>query len=122
VVPGYAGTQRLPRLIGLGNALRWILSGQNFDAAEAKRLGLVQSVSEPEKLLDDALALANRIASRGPKAVRMAKRLLRKGIDMDFQKALDMEKEAFAEMFEDEGVEGMKAFLEKRKPSWEKES
>jgi len=122
VVPGYAGTQRLPRLIGLGNALRWILSGQNFDAAEAKRLGLVQSVSEPEKLLDDALALANRIASRGPKAVRMAKRLLRKGIDMDFQKALDMEKEAFAEMFEDEGVEGMKAFLEKRKPSWETES
>jgi len=119
LVPGYAGTQRLSRLIGLGNALRWILSGQNFDAAEALRVGLVSSVSAPEKLMEDVLALANKIATRGPKALKAAKVLLRKGIDMDFQKALDMEKDAFAELFEDEGIEGMKAFLEKRKPSWE---
>jgi len=122
LVPGYAGTQRLPRLIGLGNALRWTLSGQTFDAAEAKRVGLVQSISEPDKLMDDALAMARMIASRGPKAVSEAKRLLRKGIDMEFQKALDMEKDAFAGLFEDEGIEGIKAFLEKRKPRWDSEA
>jgi len=118
LVPGYAGSQRLPRHIGLGNALRWILSGETFDATEAWRLGLVQSVSPPDRLIPDALALADRLATRGPKAVRAAKNLLRKGIDMHFQKALDKEKEAFAELFEDEGIEGMKAFLEKRKPNW----
>ncbi len=121
LVPGYAGTQRLSRLIGLGGSLKWILSGLNMDASEAYRIGLVQGLSEPDKLIDDSLALAKRISTRGPKAVRTAKMLLRKGFDMNFQKALDMEKEHFAELFSDEGIEGMKAFLEKRKPSWEKE-
>jgi enoyl-CoA hydratase len=121
LIPGYAGTQRLSRLIGLGGALKWILSGLNMDAREAYRIGLVQDLSEPEKLIGDALGLASRIASRGPKAVRSAKHLLRKGIDMNFQKALDLEKEQFAELFNDEGKEGMAAFLEKRKPSWEKD-
>ncbi|MFA6128077.1 MAG: enoyl-CoA hydratase-related protein [Bacteroidales bacterium] len=121
LVPGYAGTQRLSRLIGLGGALKWILSGLNMDASEAYRIGLVQDLSEPDKLLEDALTLARRIATRGPKAVRTAKILLRKGIDMNFQKALDMEKEHFADLFNDEGLEGMKAFLEKRKPSWDQE-
>jgi enoyl-CoA hydratase len=121
LIPGYAGTQRLSRLIGLGGALKWILSGLNMDANEAYRVGLVQNLSEPEKLIEEALVLANRIATRGPNSVRSAKMLLRKGIDMNFQKALDLEKEQFAERFNDEGVEGMKAFLEKRKPSWEKQ-
>jgi enoyl-CoA hydratase len=121
LVPGYAGTQRLARLIGLGGALKWILSGLNMDAREAYRIGLVQDLSEPDKLVEDALALAIRIATRGPKAVRSAKMLLRKGIDMSFQKALDLEKEHFAQLFNDEGIEGMKAFLEHRKPSWENE-
>lgn len=120
LIPGYAGTQRLSRLIGLGGALKWILSGLNMDAGEAYRIGLVQDLSEPDKLMEDALALAERIASRGPKAVCSAKMLLRKGIDMNFQKALDLEKEHFAELFVSEGKEGMKAFLEKRKPSWDK--
>ena len=122
LVPGYAGTQRLPRLIGLGNALHWTLSGKTFDAAEAKRVGLVQSLSEPDKLMEDALAMARLIASRRPLAVSEAKRLLRKGVDMDFQKALDLEKDAFAEMFEEEGNEGIRAFLEKRKPTWDSEA
>jgi enoyl-CoA hydratase len=122
LIPGYAGTQRLSRLIGLGGALKWILSGLNMDAREAYRIGLVQDLSEPENLIGDALKLARRIATRGPKAVRFAKILLRKGIDMNFQKALDLEKEHFAELFRDEGIEGMKAFLEKRKPAWEKET
>ncbi len=119
LVPGYAGTQRLSRLIGLGESLKWILSGLNMDAKEAYRVGLVQGLSEPDKLIEDAMALGKRISTRGPKAVRTAKLLLRKGFDMNFQKALDLEKEHFAELFQDEGKEGMKAFLEKRKPSWE---
>ena len=120
LVPGYAGTQRLSRLIGLGGALKWILSGLTMNAGEAYRIGLVSDLSEPGRLIEDALTLARRIATRGPKAVRSAKILLRKGIDMSFQKALDMEKDHFAELFNDEGIEGIKAFLEKRKPSWEK--
>jgi enoyl-CoA hydratase len=119
LVPGYAGTQRLSRLIGPGDALKWILSGLNMDSAEAYRIGLVQGLSEPDKLLDDAIALAGRIATRGPKAVKSAKLLVRKGFDMEFQKAMDLEKEYFAELFTDEGKEGMQAFLEKRKPAWE---
>ncbi len=121
LVPGYAGTQRLSRLIGLGEALKWTLSGLNMDASEAYRNGLIQGLSEPDKLIEDALTLARRIATRGPKAVRSSKVLLRKGFDMPFQKALDLEKEHFADLFRDEGIEGMKAFLEKRKPSWENE-
>ena len=92
-----------------------------MNAGEAYRIGLVSDLSEPGRLIGDALTLARRIATRGPKAVRSAKILLRKGIDMSFQKALDMEKDHFAELFNDEGIEGIKAFLEKRKPSWEKD-
>lgn len=120
LIPGYAGTQRFSRLVGLGGALKYILSGLEFDAAEAYRIGLVQDICEPAKLLDEALELASRIATRGPKAVTSAKILLRKGIDMNFQKALDLEKERFAELFANEGKDGMDAFLAKRKPSWEK--
>jgi enoyl-CoA hydratase len=120
LIPGYAGTQRLSRLIGLGGALKWILSGLNMNAAEAYRIGLAQDLTTPDKLIGEAMNLANRIAAMGPKAVCAAKMLLRKGIDMNFQKALDLEKEHFAELFMDEGKEGMKAFLEKRKPDWGK--
>jgi enoyl-CoA hydratase len=121
LVPGYAGTQRLSRLIGPGGALKWILSGLTMNAEEAYRNGLVQGISGSANLLEETLALADRIATRGPKAVKAAKLLVRKGFDMEFQKALDLEKEHFAELFEDEGKEGMRAFLEKRKPVWEKE-
>ena len=119
LVPGCAGSQRLSRLIGLGGALKWILSGLNMSADEAYRIGLVQGISEPGKVVEESLDLARHIATRGPKAVRLAKILLRKGYDMNFQKALDLEKEYFASLFQDEGIEGLKAFIEKRKPSWE---
>jgi len=88
-------------------------------AEEAYRIGLVQGISEPGKVVEESLDLARHIATRGPKAVRLAKILLRKGYDMNFQKALDLEKEYFASLFQDEGIEGLKAFIEKRKPSWE---
>ena len=74
LIPGYAGTQRLTRLIGMGNALKSILSGDPFNAEDALRFGLVQQLCDPDKLLEEAIGLAQRIASRGPKAVRMVKR------------------------------------------------
>jgi enoyl-CoA hydratase len=119
LIPGYAGTQRLPRLIGLGNALKCILSGGHVGAEEAFRMGLVQILSEPEELLKDAIEIADKIASQGPEAVRTAKRVIRQGVDMDFEEALDLEKNSFSELFEGDAREGMQAFLDKRKPNWD---
>jgi len=119
LIPGYAGTQRLVRLVGTGNALKCLLTGDAVDAKEAYRMGLVQQTVEPDQLIDEALKLANIIASRGPKAIRMAKEVARQGRNMAFEEAMDLEKRRFSELFEDEGIEGMKAFLEKRKPTWD---
>ena len=119
LIPGYAGTQRLPRLIGLGNAMKCILSGGQVIAEEAYRMGLVQILSEPDELLDDAIKIASRIASQGPEAVKYAKKVIRKGAYLDFEDAMDLEKDHFSELFKGEGIEGMKAFLEKRKPNWQ---
>ena len=119
LIPGYAGTQRLTRLIGLGNAMKCILTGESIIADEAYRMGLVQKLSEPDELIGDVIKIANKIASQGPEAVRVAKKVIRKGRNLGFEDAMDLEKKHFAEMFKGEGVEGMKAFLEKRKPNWE---
>ncbi len=119
LIPGYAGTRRLVQLIGLGNALKCLMTGEAVSATEAHRLGLVQLLSEPDELMKDALALAEKIATRGPKAIRMVKEVARKGRKMSFDQAMDLEKQRFSELFNDEGIEGMKAFLEKRKPNWD---
>ena len=118
LIPGYAATQRLPRTIGLGNALHLLLSGEMVGAEDALRMGLVQKVVEPEALLAAAVELARTIASKGPRAVRLVKRVVREGILKDFESGCALESEAFGSRFDDEGAEGMKAFLEKRKPHW----
>ena len=118
LIPGYAATQRLPRLIGLGNALLLLLSGEMVGAEDALRMGLVQRVVEPEALLPTALELARTIASKGPLAVRLVKRVAREGLLTDFETGCGLESEAFGLPFGNEGAEGMKAFLEKRKPDW----
>lgn len=118
LIPGYAATQRLPRTIGLGNALLLLLSGEMIGAEDALRMGLVQKVVEPEALLPAAVELAKTIASRGPRAVRLVKRVVREGILKDFEIGCSLESEEFGSLFEGEGAEGMKAFLEKRKPQW----
>jgi enoyl-CoA hydratase len=118
LTPGYAGTQRLPRLIGAGNALAMLLTGDMIGAEEALRIGLVQRVLEPEQLLEKALEMAKTIASKGPKAVQKVKKLVRHGLESDFEKGCLLEMDEFGSLFENEGSEGMKAFLEKRKPQW----
>jgi len=118
VIPGYAGTQRLPRLIGLGNALYLLLSAEMINAEEALKIGLVQKVVEPDQLLPACLELAKTISTKGPRAVELVKQVARRGILMDFEAGCALESETFGSLFENEAAEGMRAFLEKRPPRW----
>lgn len=118
LVPGYGGTQRLSRLAGLGNTLFLQLTGQMIDAEEALRMGIIQKVSEASELMNETLKIAKKITQQGPNAVLALKKLVRNGYQMDINKAYDLESEEFSKLFESDGPEGMKAFLEKRKPNW----
>ncbi len=119
LTPGYAGTQRLPRLAGLGNALYMLLTGDLISAEEALRIGLVQKVVDAEQLMPEALNIARKIASKGPKAVSKVKQLARRGLLSGFDTGCAMESEEFGALFGDEGTEGMRAFLEKKQPKWQ---
>jgi enoyl-CoA hydratase len=118
LIPGFAATQRLPRLIGTGNALWLLMTAEMIDAAEALRIGLVQKVFEPEVLMDSAMEMAKLIASKGPKAVKKMKMVVRQGMEMDFDAGSRLEADEFGSLFGNEGEEGMRAFLEKRSPEW----
>jgi len=119
IIPGFGGTARLPRAIGRSAAMEWILAGNTWKAEDALRLGLVARVCEPDALMDEAVKLARTIASRGPKAVQAAKRLVHDGLSIPLDAALRTEASVFANLFDsDEPREGMKAFLEKRKPEF----
>lgn len=118
LIPGYAGTQRLPRLIGMGDALMMLITGEMFSAAEALRIGLVQKVTEPEQLMDEVLRIAGVIASKGPDAVKLVKFVTRQGYQVSLAQGSLLEAQSFGQLFGKQGTEGMKAFLEKRKPKW----
>jgi enoyl-CoA hydratase len=119
LIPGYAGTQRLPRLAGVSNALWLLMSADIITADVALRMGLVQMVFEPEQLMEETKKLAAKIAAKGPVAVKLVKAVVRKGADMDFASASEMESREFGNLFgTPESAEGMKAFLEKRAPVW----
>jgi enoyl-CoA hydratase len=119
LIPGYAATQRLSRITGLGNALYLILTADTISADDALRIGLVQKVVEPEALMEEVMKLAVRIAGNGSQAVPVAKRIIRAGIAMDFAEASELEAVEFGKLFSSEATkEGMHAFLEKRKPNW----
>jgi enoyl-CoA hydratase len=118
LIPGYGATQRLSRLTGLGDALMMILSGQSIDAAEALRIGLVQKVTDPQNLINETKKLAIKIASMSSVAVKTAKIVIRNGLNMQTDRGFELEAEYFSKMFGKDGPEGMKAFLEKRKPDW----
>ncbi len=118
LIPGYAGTQRLSRLAGLGNSLYLLLTAEVIAAEEALRMGLVQKVVEHEKLMDECLAIAKNIAAKGPAAIKKVKAVTRQGMLTNFDKGSELEAEQFGTLFKNEGEEGMRAFLEKRKPNW----
>ncbi len=119
LIPGYAGTQRLSRLTGLGNALYLLMTAEAIDAATALRIGLVQEVVEPEKLMERTLELAKKMCAKGTIAIKKVKFVTRDGYACDFFEGCNLEAEVFGFLFaEAEATEGMKAFLEKRKPNF----
>lgn len=120
LIPGYAGTQRMPRLLGLGNALYYLMTADQMDAEEAYRTGLVQKVVNQDELIDEAINIAGKIASKGPLAVSKLKQVARRGLQMGFEDGSHLETREFGSLFGNEGTEGMRAFLEKRKPNWNK--
>ena len=115
IIPGGGGTQRLPRVAGLGAALRLILTGDIIDAAEALRLGVISEVTEPAALMTRALAIAETIASKSPVAVAAAKEATRAALSLPLEDGLKFERSLFGLCFASEDkVEGVRAFLEKR--------
>jgi enoyl-CoA hydratase len=119
LIPGYAGTQRLSRHIGLSNALYLLMTADMINSEEALKLGLVQKVVDAEILLTESKAIAIKIASKGPVAIKKVKEVTRKGMQTDFNSACELEAIEFGKLFGNgESGEGMKAFLEKRKPVW----
>lgn len=119
VIPGAGGTQRLPRLVGLGRAKEMILTGDLIDASQAERAGLVNRVVAPGRAEVVARDMAETIANRGPLAVREAKQLLDTAFDRPLQRGLDAETAASERVFDsDDMVEGARAFLEKRPPEF----
>lgn len=116
VIPGFGGTQRLPRIIGRGLAAELLFSGDMIDAAEAHRIGLVNKVVLAEQLMPTCLGLAEKITSKGPVAIQLCKETLRNGLEMDLGRACSYEAVQFGQCFASEDQkEGMKAFLEKRR-------
>ncbi len=118
LIPGYAGTQRLSRLTNLGTALYLLTTADMVGADDALRMGIVQKVVEQDNLMDEVMKMAENIASKGPKAVRKVKLVTRHGFHLTFAQGQALETDEFGSLFGNEGTEGMKAFLEKRKPEW----
>ena len=116
ITPGFGGTQRLPRIVGIGMAKQMIFTGKNIKADEALRIGLVNAVYPQAELMGAAEKLANSIAAAAPIAVRNSKKAINEGLQVDMDKAIVIEEKLFGACFETEDQkDGMKAFLEKRK-------
>ncbi len=119
VIPGYGGTQRMARLVGKGKAKELIFTGDMIDAAEALRIGLVEKVVPPAELMKTAQEMAAKIISKGPLAIKAAKRAINLGLDVDLKSGLEYEAMEFSAICATEDkTEGTAAFLEKRKPNF----
>jgi enoyl-CoA hydratase len=120
VIPGFAGTQRLPRLVGKGRAKEILFTGDMVAADEAFRIGLVNRVTSPEELLPAARKLAQKIAGKGQVAIALCKDAVNNGLEMESDKACRYEADQFALCFATaDQKEGMSAFLEKRTASFQ---
>lgn len=115
IIPGFGGTQRLPRLIGKNRAKEMIFTGKMISAAEAKAMGLVNQVCAQDQLMDDVLKVAKTIVSKGKVSLRAAKQAINTGLDVDLKTGCRIETEAFAVcLASSDAKEGTQAFLEKR--------
>lgn len=119
IIPGWGGTQRLPRLIGPSAARLLCMTGDMITAAEALRLGLVERVVPAASLMDEARTLAMKIASKAPLAIAAIKQAINRGLDMPLAEGCMYEAALFgAVAATDDAKEGTSAFLEKRQPTW----
>jgi len=117
ITPGFGGTQRLARVVGVGMAKQLVYSATNIKASEALRIGLVNAVYAPDQLMDAARKLAGKIASNAPIAVRNCKRAINEGIELPIAEAVQVEERLFGACFEThDQVEGMSCFLSREKP------
>src|SRR3989441_730872 len=119
IIPGFGGSQRLPRLVGPGWAAEMVYTGDRIDAATAERIGLVNRVVPADRLIAEAKSLAHKILEKSPAAIALAKACLRAAWDMPLSAGLDFETAAFGIVGSThDKAEGMRAFIEKRKPAW----
>ncbi len=119
IIPGAGGTQRLPRLIGLGKAKEMIYTAKRVNADEANKIGLVERVVPSHQMMDEALDLARSIASNAPVALRQAKQAINKGFNVDLETGLQIESMSYQVTIPTEDrMEGLRAFKEKRKPEY----
>ncbi len=119
VIPGYGGTQRLARIIGTSQAMWAMLTGENMPAGRALELGLVNQVAKPEELMDTAMKVARKIATKAPLAVKFSMIATKFGSDVDLETGLVLEAlAANLALASEDKKEGVAAFLEKRKPSY----
>lgn len=119
VIPGFGGTQRLLRRVGLGRAIELCVTGEMIKADEALRIGLANRICEPEALVQEAVACVETIAAMGPLAVAEAKRVMHTGASLPLAAANELEAQAFADLFTSrDQSEGMSAFVEKRTASF----
>ncbi len=120
IIPGFGGSQRLPRLVGRTKALEMILTGAPIAADEALRIGLVDRVVPPEELLDVARSIALTIAEKAPLAIALAKEAVYAGLELTPRQGNELEMEYFGKAVGTEDRrEGTSAFLQKRKPNWQ---
>ena len=116
ITPGFGGTQRLARLVGMGMAKQMIFTAQNIKADEALRIGLVNAIYPQSELLNEARKLATIIGKNGPNAIKMSKKAINEGMQVDMDKAIEIEEKLFGECFENsEQIDGMQNFLNKNK-------
>ncbi len=119
IMPGGGGTQRLPRLIGMGRAKALVLTGDMIDAEEALSYGIVNKVVPLESLMEESKKMAQKLAKKPVLAVAAAKRAMNNGINADMRTGNMIERECFSALFASEDqTEGIKAFIEKRKPEF----
>jgi enoyl-CoA hydratase len=119
IIPGFGGTQRLPKVIGMRRAKEWIYLGDMVDAKTALSLGLVNAVFPPESLMEEVEAVVKKLVAKPAFALAQAKKTIEKGLTLDLCTGSVLEREAFSMTFASEDrSEGMEAFLEKRKPAF----
>ena len=119
IIPGWGGTQRLPRKVGPSKAKQMILTGERIPAREAEKIGLVDIVAPRDKLEELTMDVAKKLANKSPIMLRLAKRAVNLGLETTLKEGLKIENNAFVECFSTEDIkEGMQAFFEKRPPKF----